>query len=85
MLMTAGFHTGRAVLAKWFEVAREEGLEAEKVWEEDGDGRVRDWLVDRAEAFEEEKRWMVLAVLKRRAEQGTMKTGEMEEMGTSIE
>ncbi|KAI9653759.1 MAG: hypothetical protein M1821_006954 [Bathelium mastoideum] len=66
VLMTAGFHTGRRVLASWFETAEKEGLEVEEVWEEDGDGRGREWRVEREEGFEEEKRWMVVAVMKRR-------------------
>ncbi|KAF2231336.1 hypothetical protein EV356DRAFT_525983 [Viridothelium virens] len=66
VLMIAGFHTGRKVLGRWFETAKKEGLDVEVAWEESGDGAVREWMVGRQEGFEEEKKWMVLAVLKRK-------------------
>ena len=63
--MTAGFHTGRKIVARWFETARMEGLEVDEAWEENGDGLVRDWAATREESFEEGKKWLVISVLKR--------------------
>ncbi|KAK5165962.1 uncharacterized protein LTR77_008886 [Saxophila tyrrhenica] len=65
----AGFHTGRAKLAAFFDVAVEEGLEIEEIWEEDVDGVRREWAKTRDGGREDvtgRKRWLVLAILKRR-------------------
>ncbi|KAK3073957.1 hypothetical protein LTR53_004024 [Teratosphaeriaceae sp. CCFEE 6253] len=66
---TAGFHTGRAKLAAFFEVAVAEGLEIEEIYEEDVAGVRRPWETERAGGREdvmERKRWLVIARLKRR-------------------
>jgi len=69
IFMTSGFHTGRAKLAAFFDVAVEEGLEAEEVYEEDAEGTRRDWMKERdggREDHTERKKWLVIARLKRR-------------------
>jgi hypothetical protein len=43
----AGFHTGRAKLGAFFDVAVEQGLEVEEIHEEDAEGRRRAWLKER--------------------------------------
>lgn len=64
----AGFHTGRAKLAPFFEQAvPREGLEVEEIWEMDADGRRRGWEPGRAEEpAGERKKWLVVARLRRR-------------------
>lgn len=62
----AGFHTGRAKLAGFFDVAVEQGLEVEEIFEEDVDGVRRSWAKERDGGREnptERKRWLVIAVL----------------------
>lgn len=64
----AGFHTGRAKLAGFFDVASEQGLVTEELYEQDAEGRRREWLKERdggAEHHTERKKWLVIAVLKR--------------------
>lgn len=64
----AGFHTGRAKLAPFFDVIVEEGLEIEHIQEVDVLGNSRPWLPVRdggAENVTERKRWLVIAILKR--------------------
>ncbi|KAI5370331.1 putative lysine methyltransferase, S-adenosyl-L-methionine-dependent methyltransferase [Septoria linicola] len=68
VLAIAGFHTGRANLAAFFDEAVAQGLEMEDIYEEDADGVRREWLPERDGGFEnhtERKRWLVIAVLKR--------------------
>ena len=63
----AGFHTGRAKLATFFDVVEEEGLEIESIWERDVDGNEREWKAERDGGKEDvtgRKRWLVIAVLK---------------------
>lgn len=73
VFVIAGFHTGRATLAHFFEViCRAEGpsggLEAEEIFEMDVDGKRREWEADRVEeGVGERKKWLVLARLRRRA------------------
>jgi len=65
----AGFHTGRAKLAPFFEVAVEEGLEVESIWERDVDGFERGWKRERDGGREDitgRKRWLVVAILRRK-------------------
>ena len=65
----AGFHTGRAKLAPFFDVAIDEGLDVEHIWEQDADGSKREWQAQRdgdREDVTERKRWLVVAVLCRR-------------------
>lgn len=64
----AGFHTGRAKLAGFFDVAVEEGLEIEEIYEEDAEGMRREWVKEKdggTENVTERKRWLVTAVLRR--------------------
>lgn len=70
VLMIAGFHTGRAKLSNFFDVAVEYGLEVEDIYEEDAEGETRPWAKERdggTEHHRERKRWQVIAQLKRRA------------------
>ena len=64
----AGFHTGRAKLAPFFEVAMEHGLEIENIWERDADGQLREWTHVRDGGKEDisgRKKWLVVAILRR--------------------
>ena len=66
----AGFHTGRAKLAGFFDVAAEEGLEVEHIWERNVDGVEREWAKERdggAEDVTGRMKWLVVAILRRRA------------------
>lgn len=66
--VVAGFHTGRARLAAFFEVAIQEGLEIEEIYEEDVEGVRREWCEERdggTENTTERKRWLVIARLRR--------------------
>lgn len=68
----AGFHTGRAKLAAFFDVAIEEGLDVEEIYEEDAEGNRRAWVPERddgAEDHTERKKWLVIARLRRRSQQ----------------
>ena len=68
VFIVAGFHTGRAKLASFFDVAQEEGLEVEEIYEEDSEGVTREWRSTRDDGskdFTERKRWLVIARLKR--------------------
>jgi nicotinamide N-methyltransferase len=67
--VVAGFHTGRAKMRGFFDAGAlrsDAGLEVERIWERDCDGRERPWV---AEQDEEDitirKRWLVVAVLRR--------------------
>lgn len=65
----AGFHTGRAKLALFFQEAVAQGLEIESIYEEDAEGNRREWVEERdggTENVTERKRWLVIAILKRR-------------------
>ncbi|KAF4121802.1 putative methyltransferase [Geosmithia morbida] len=64
----AGFHTGRAKMAGFFEteaLRRDAGLEVEHIWERECDGKEREWD---PEGEEEDpgmrKRWLVVGILK---------------------
>ncbi|CRG85740.1 hypothetical protein PISL3812_02762 [Talaromyces islandicus] len=71
--VVAGLHTGRAVVAHFFEMAVTLGLEIEGIYEcdinntdEDQGERRREWAAVREdEGLENRKRWCVVAVLKR--------------------
>lgn len=68
--VTAGFHTGRAKLAPFFDVVVEAGLEVESIWERHVDGHDRAWQAERDGGQEDvtgRKRWLVVAILKRKA------------------
>jgi len=73
----AGFHTGRAKLAGFFDVAGEKGLVVEDIWERDCDGVEREWRREREggrEAVGERSKWLVLAVLRRLGSLSPMKS-----------
>ncbi|KAK4082174.1 uncharacterized protein Triagg1_1986 [Trichoderma aggressivum f. europaeum] len=66
--VVAGFHTGRAKMAPFFDAGalREEGgVEVERMWERDCDGVEREWDGEREDDITERKRWLVVCVLKR--------------------
>ncbi|KAI9862733.1 MAG: hypothetical protein M1813_004229 [Trichoglossum hirsutum] len=64
VFVVAGFHTGRANLARFFEAAVEEGLVVEVILERDAEGNERAWKEDRdMEDVIERKKWLVIAVL----------------------
>lgn len=67
--VVAGFHTGRAAVASFFEVAGEEGLEIDEIWERDNNGGEREWVKERDSKVEdvtERKKWLVVAILRRK-------------------
>lgn len=74
--VVAGFHTGRTIVAGFFETVVENGFEIERIFERDlvcqgVDGREgrREWdPVREGEGPENRRRWCVVAVLKRRPE-----------------
>jgi hypothetical protein len=70
VLCIAGFHTGRAKVAPFFEeVIAEQGLAVEEVYEMKADGERRAWAKERDNGREdigERKKWLVVARLKRR-------------------
>lgn len=59
----AGFHTGRAKIASFFDITAQAGLEIEVIWERDCDGYERTWERDWDD--KEHNRWFVVAILKR--------------------
>jgi nicotinamide N-methyltransferase len=64
-----GFHTGRAKLAAFFDVAEENGLEVEEIYEEDEDGVRREWAKEKdggRENVTERKKWLMISRLRRR-------------------
>ncbi|EAW11507.1 putative nicotinamide N-methyltransferase [Aspergillus clavatus NRRL 1] len=77
--VVAGFHTGRTIVAGFFETAVKNGLEIERIHErdlnsttEDGKEVRREWMpVREGEAPENRKRWCVVALLKRAQENET--------------
>lgn len=74
--VVAGFHTGRAIVAGFFETVLENGFVIERIYERDLVGRLedggeirREWIpIREGEGTENQKRWCVIAVLKRREE-----------------
>ncbi|KAK3325333.1 hypothetical protein B0H66DRAFT_588117 [Apodospora peruviana] len=67
--IVAGHHTGRGNTAAFFDEGAlgRHGLVVERILERDCDGVDREWAVDRgAESVSERKRWLVVAVLKRK-------------------
>lgn len=69
VLVAAGFHTGRARLANFFEVAEEQGLGPDEIYEEDDQGTRREWLSERDGGLEnhtERKKWLVICRMKRK-------------------
>jgi len=66
--IVAGLHTGRAVVATFWDTVVESGwLLVEKLWEMDVEGNEREWMRERkGEGVGERKRWIVVGILKRR-------------------
>jgi len=64
--IVAGFHTGRSKVAAFFDEIESSRLEVETIWEVDVDMKTRPWALSRDENVTERKRWLVLAILKRR-------------------
>jgi len=65
----AGFHTGRAKIAPFFDIVVRRGLDIEDIWERDCDGQEREWVSERdggREDVGERKKWLVLAILRRK-------------------
>jgi nicotinamide N-methyltransferase len=68
VLAIAGFHTGRAKLAAFFDVALEQGLEVEEIYEEDDRGSRREWVKEKdggREDVTERKKWLAIAIMRR--------------------
>ncbi|KAF2415963.1 hypothetical protein EJ08DRAFT_703764 [Tothia fuscella] len=70
IFVIAGFHTGRAKMACFFEETLPGvGLEIEEIWEMDADGRRRPWSAVADEIGDkvgERKKWLVVARLRRK-------------------
>ena len=67
--IVAGFHTGREKMRGFYETGLLDavGLEIERIWERNAEGAQRAWSIDRGiEDITERKRWLVIAILKRR-------------------
>jgi hypothetical protein len=67
--IVAGFHTGREKMRAFFaeEAVKAAGLEVERIWERNAEGLEREWVTDRGiEDVPQRKRWLVVAILKRR-------------------
>lgn len=66
--MVAGFHTGRKIMKGFFatDVLEAAGLEVERIWEREANGREREWKEDRGKEDLEKKWWLAVAILKRR-------------------
>ena len=65
----AGFHTSRESMRGFFkgDTVKAAGLEVEKIWERNAEGAEREWVTDRGiEDVTQRKRWLVVAILKRR-------------------
>ncbi|CAK4031637.1 Hypothetical predicted protein [Lecanosticta acicola] len=70
VFVVAGFHTGRAKLAGFFDEATLQGLAIEEIYEENAEGDRREWQKERDNGLEnvtERKRWLVIAILGRQA------------------
>lgn len=72
IFVVAGFHTGRAKVACFFEeTVEQEGLEVLEIWEIDADGKRRDWKPVRdggKEDIGERKKWLIVSILRRKPE-----------------
>ncbi|KAI9679770.1 MAG: hypothetical protein M1817_004784 [Caeruleum heppii] len=64
ILVVAGFHTGRGVVARFFDHAEEQGLRLASIYEIDASGRRRGWAERREEDLGERKKWNVVASLR---------------------
>ena len=66
--VTAGFHTGRATVAHFFEVAGSLGLMVEHIWERDVHGEERAWMTHSLNSMTNAadlNKWIVIATLRR--------------------
>lgn len=68
--VVAGFHTGREIVADFYETAEKRGFMVEKLWERDlgsEDRILREWTPKRmGESLENRRRWCTVGILKRR-------------------
>jgi hypothetical protein len=64
----AGMHTGRAVVAAFWDTVEKSGKWlVESLWEMDVEGNEREWMTERREeGVGERKRWVIVGILKRR-------------------
>lgn len=71
VFVISGFHTGRAKVAAFFEAARaSQELSVDSIWECDSNGKRRTWDPEREEENSgERKKWLVVAILKRKTNQ----------------
>lgn len=65
--VVSGFHTGRATKAGFFDLVGDVDLKIEKIWEEDVDGEQREWDRSREDDQIGRKRWLSIAILKRKS------------------
>jgi len=68
IFVISGFHTGRAKLAAFFDVASEHGLEIDTMYEENAEGVRREWARERDGGQENQtdrKKWLAIAILRR--------------------
>ena len=87
VLVIAGFHTGRAKLVSFFDIAARAGLAAEKIWERDADGNEREWVRVRNGGQEDangRNRWLVVAILKRKQVSCVNKVDKREQFFASM-
>jgi hypothetical protein len=69
VLVIAGFHTGRSKVASFFDGIGRVGLEIDTIWETDSNGgERRAWDPNRVQGPGEDKRWLVVAALKRKGD-----------------
>ena len=84
----AGFHTGRAKLVSFFDIAAQAGLETETIWERDADGNEREWVRERNGGQEDatgRNKWLVIAILKRKqASSSAERVGKHEQFFASL-
>ncbi|GAO13226.1 hypothetical protein UVI_02025740 [Ustilaginoidea virens] len=66
--VVAGFHTGRDKMKGFFDpdALGSHDLAVDTIWERDCNGQDREWLWDREEDVTVRKRWLAVALLKRR-------------------
>ena len=79
----AGFHSGRANVAAFFDTAAEMGLGISQIYERDVNGAERAWKRERDGGHEdvtERKRWLVIAILQR----NPLSTGVLERKEPSL-
>lgn len=66
--VSAGLHTGRSIVAQFFQEAAKAGFESETIWERNvNTAKDRPWATSREEDITERKQWLVVAILKRKS------------------